>query len=295
MNNPLVSVVIPTLFRPGHTVQTLEDLLAQNYKNFEVIVVEQEKQSPEIVDFIKAHDNLHYSFLDEGNTPRAKNTGARQSKGEIIVFLDDDVRLPIDFITKYVKALDDPSVGSVAAKILQPSDPLPVSKEGRVGRVTPFGHHIANFGSSAPTAVQSIHGCSAHKREAFEKAGGFDENFIGNAMREETDLSFRIRKAGYTLLFDPSNEFIHVKAPMGGTRQKVDRMDWYFDFFHNDFLFFLKNLKWRWMPVFFLSKIRPILACGFYYGKGRPKAVILPLRAYFAGYKTYRQEKKVSA
>jgi len=292
MSRPRISVIIPTLGRPELVVQALRDLEKQDTDSWQTLVIEQGERSREIEDYIARHSRFSYFFQQQPNTSRAKNLGVEKSSGSIIVFLDDDVRLPEDFLSHYERVLNkNKNVGAVAAKIKQPSDPLPVGKEGEVGKVSLYGRFTDNFGSSTKTRIQTVHGCSAYRREAFEKAGGFDGNFVGNAMREESDLSFRVRDAGYILVFDPENYFIHLKAPRGGTRAKTDRMDWYADFFHNDLYFFLKHGKIRWIPVFFISKIRPILACGFYYGKGRPKAIALPFRSYYAGYKTYKKSK----
>lgn len=295
IDEPFVSVIIPSLFRHLWLVRVVEDLLLQDFPRYEIIVVEQQEKTPEVEELAARYsDRLTYVF-HEGvsfNAPYQKNVGAKRARGNFFLFLDDDSRVPSYFISQLVALFRDPEVGAIAPKILQPRDPLEPGQEGVVGRVSGYGSFVTNYSSDTATTVDTVHGCSMYRREAFEKAGGFDERFIGNAMREESDLSFRVRKSGYVLRFEPSVEFIHVKAPMGGTRAKTDRMEWYFDFFHNDALFFLKNLRWYWMPIFLLSKVRPILACGFYYGKARPRAIFLPFRAYFAAYKDFKNRAK---
>ena len=293
MPKPLVSVIIPTLLRTPYAIQTVKDLLVQDYPDLEVIVVEQEQSSPELVAFAQENrERVQYYFHEKSTGPRNKNIGVSHAKGEVFLFLDDDCRLPHNFVSQSVEVLlSDPKVGAVSGKIIQPSEPIPLETEGVVGRVKKYGAVVTNYGSNTRALMDTAHGCSMYRREAFEKAGGFDENFDGNAMREESDLSMRVGRAGYVMIFEPRIEFIHLKAPMGGTRRKTDRMQWYFDFFHNDLLFFLKNRQWRYLPIFFASKARPILACMFYYGKGHPRALVLPVRAYAAAFRTYRKEK----
>ncbi len=292
MSKPKVSVIIPTLMRAPYCVRTVEDLMDQDYANLEVIIVEQETSHDEVADLARRFmGKVFYHFEVKSTAPRNKNIGAKHATGELLYFLDDDCRLPEDFISKSVDALfSEEGVGAVSGKIIQPSEPLEVGPEGVVGKVSSYGSITTNYATSTRCYIDTAHGCSIYKREVFEKVGGFDENFDGNAMREETDFSMRVARAGYKLLFEPKIEFVHVKAPMGGTRRKQNRMEWYFDFFHNDLLFFLKNREWKWMPVFFASKARPILSCMFYYGKARPSAIALPFRAYYAGYKTYKKE-----
>jgi GT2 family glycosyltransferase len=294
MSRPLVSVVIPTLLRTKYAVITVQDLLAQDYPNIEVILVEQESQSPELKELAAQNpDRVRYYYAGEvSSVTRNENIGISHAKGEFILCMDDDCRLPHDFVSRYVAVLEsDPSLGGVSGKINQPSEPIPVEKEGVVGRVLKHGKVIANYASNTKTYIDSLHGVSLYRKAAFDKAGVFDENYGGNAMRQETDMSMRIKRAGFKLIFDPSIEFIHIKAPMGGTRRKTDRIQWYFDLFHNEMLFFLKNCEWKYMPLFFLSKTRPILACMFYYGKGRPRALVTPFRGFRAAFKTYRKEK----
>lgn len=89
------------------------------------------------------------------------------------------------------------------------------------------------------------------RREILFRIGGFDENFVGNAFREETDFCIRLRKLPYRILFDPDAALIHYWQTEGGcdhTRfgnSKLISFAYYRDFVQNNFYFFLKHAPRR--------------------------------------------------
>jgi GT2 family glycosyltransferase len=52
----------------------------------------------------------------------------------------------------------------------------------------------------------------------FKEVGGFDRRYTGTALLEETDLASRVTAAGWTLVFEPRAELLHLSAPTGGVR-----------------------------------------------------------------------------
>ena len=51
------------------------------------------------------------------------------------------------------------------------------------------------------------------RREVLKEIGGFDLNYTGSNVLEETDLSVRVKKASYKILFNPAMKVIHTAAP----------------------------------------------------------------------------------
>ncbi len=90
--NPLVSIVIPTLNRYEYLKDVLEDLEKQEYQNFEVIIVDQ--SNPFQKDFYNVF-NLDIQLVQQ--TERAlwlaRNHAIEISKGEYILLFDDDSRV----------------------------------------------------------------------------------------------------------------------------------------------------------------------------------------------------------
>lgn len=99
---PLVSVVIPTFNRAEQVLAALESVLAQTYREFEVIVVDDgstDETESTLQPLIGAHNGkgnqIRYLFQSNQGQSAARNKGASEARGEWIAFLDsDDVWLP---------------------------------------------------------------------------------------------------------------------------------------------------------------------------------------------------------
>ena len=103
--NPLVSIVIPTLNRYEYLQDVLEDLEKQDHKNFEVIVVDQSNPFQE--DFYKQFKlNIKIIHQTERALWLARNTAIEVSKGEYLLLFDDDSRVGTDWITNHLKCID---------------------------------------------------------------------------------------------------------------------------------------------------------------------------------------------
>ncbi|GJQ50989.1 MAG: glycosyl transferase [Candidatus Kuenenia stuttgartiensis] len=96
MNNPLVSVIIPTYNGSRFIKETIQSALDQTYRNLEIIVIDDGStdNTPEIV---KSTNNQKVTYIRQENAgaAMARNLGINISKGEYIAFLDhDDLWLP---------------------------------------------------------------------------------------------------------------------------------------------------------------------------------------------------------
>ena len=290
---PFVSIIIPTLHREKALCDTLMYLFDQDYPKYEIIVVDQSvRHREETLKFLNDHKTkIKYFQISKKGTTIAKNYGLKCAKGEIILFVDDDIKPAQNLISEHVVNYENQNIGGVSGRIEVQDNSMIKDEEGKVGFVTKDGRFIDNYSSKTSCEVMTVHGCNASFRKDFlDKVHGFDENFTGFDIREDSDISFRIRRLGYKLVFDPHAEVLHLKAS-GGSRDK-DRITWYEDFFRNEMLFFMKHLPHRYLVLRILNKIRPILSCMFYYGKGNPRAIIAPWRGFINGYKLYKKEIK---
>ena len=104
-----VSVVIPTKNRCNLLVQCLQSVLAQSFRDFEVIIINDgsEDATQETVEVFK-DDRIRYFELPRSiGIPKARNFGLLQAKGEYVAIVDDDdIQLPHRF-EEQVKKLDD--------------------------------------------------------------------------------------------------------------------------------------------------------------------------------------------
>ncbi|MFA6963138.1 MAG: glycosyltransferase [Patescibacteria group bacterium] len=274
------SIIIPTLNRYGVLKDTIDLLLREKSLIEEILIIDQsEDVDKPFLDFVAKIPIIKYFHLDVPNAPAARNFAARKATGELVLFLDDDI-IPVEgFLAKHLKNYEDKSISAVTGRVVLPHE-KGVFTSGKANHITKTGNIIVNWTSRDREEVNTVAGGNfSIYREIIAKAGYYDENYIGNAMREESDFVLRVVAAGYKIIFDPEAEIIHLAHKSGGGRQK-SRIDWYFDFFHNEYYFFLKNFSHIYLLCFFWRKLRPILACMFFYGKGKAKALKTPFWAF---------------
>jgi len=92
-----VSVIIPTYNRPKELLKSIKTVLDQQYKgDIEIIIIDDSKESQKkIIDekFSKTSENRIIKYIYKGKkegSPKARNIGIKEAKGEYIAFLDDD-------------------------------------------------------------------------------------------------------------------------------------------------------------------------------------------------------------
>lgn len=86
------------------------------------------------------------------------------------------------------------------------------------------------------------------RKDILVKLGGFDERYDGNAFRWETDMGYRLKKAGFYTLYDPTVFVLHQYNSPGGCNnanlfgRSARSHGWYYYFFKNSVYFHLKNI-----------------------------------------------------
>ena len=141
--------------------------------------------------------------------------------------------------------------------------PLSARQDLRIGRVDANGTVTGNFDLVEDSAIQVDHLSGANmsfRREIFERLGGFDVKYAGNGYRFETDWGVRVRRAGFTLLFDPRALVSHRRASTGGNRIQAE--EWFFWYARNHIYFLRKNfpalrvVPWRFALRFLVQVAR---------------------------------------
>jgi GT2 family glycosyltransferase len=210
------SVVIAAYRRPGLLRQTLAHLLPQVGPDGEVIVVEQ-CPAVDLRAELAAQPRVRHEILLTPGAVEARNHGIRLARGDVLLFVDDDVVTPPGFVAAHLAGYADPAVGGVAGRVVEASrppaaDPDPRSFDPADGwRWSTFDHTHAMDVPHAPTCNLSL------RRAAVVRAGGFDPAFR-LAWREDSDLCFRVRALGYRIRFSPAAWLTHLSASEGGTR-----------------------------------------------------------------------------
>jgi GT2 family glycosyltransferase len=233
---PFISVIIPTYGREAPLVKSIEDVLKQDYPQFEVLVVD---QTP-------THEPAVQAFLET----------------EVMLFLDDDVELPDGFLTAHGQNYARPEVGAVAGRVLDRMKLNDFKAGLEIATLPPEAmdpaiawYHINLVHTTQPQQVLSARGCNmSYRREIFVKHDiWFDERFRGSAIREESDFCLHLRETGLIVWYDPSADLVHLGEETGGCHDITTKsLKYQMTFYHNHFLMGLKHLTFWQCCRFFL-------------------------------------------
>ncbi|MGB8657587.1 MAG: glycosyltransferase [Candidatus Zixiibacteriota bacterium] len=242
-----VSIIIPTYNREEILPQTVDLILQNNYPDSELIIIHQKPSlSEQFTEFLKrTGSRIRYFTVEWNSVPRACNFGVENSRGEIILMLDDDIIPDGALVSAHLRNYADPKIGAVAGKI---EIPHPVRFPEHVGRIGGLGPKHETFVSTQRQYVETGGGGNmSFPRELFRRLGGFDVNYIKNAHRFESDFCFRLRKLGYLIVYDPEAEVKHLEFKSGGIRSWVGVVTNSPSFYRNEMLFYFKNRPDGWL------------------------------------------------
>lgn len=98
MINTAVSIIMPAYNAENFISESIESVIGQTYANWELIIVDDgstDNTRNVVHRYINRDTRIHYFFQENARQAKARNTGIKNSKGDIIAFLDaDDLWLP---------------------------------------------------------------------------------------------------------------------------------------------------------------------------------------------------------
>jgi GT2 family glycosyltransferase len=271
------SIIIPTLNREEILLKTLKGIAGLS-GDFEVLVVDQ-SDTPVKEDLLKSIDQrIRLVYLKEKGLPNARNIGANEADGEILIYLDDDVEIQnLDFIEAHLQNYEDSLVGAVAGRVRQPWEKSP---GGRIGGIrTPLLIVGGSFNLEKKQKVTNMIGCNFSIRKSLvRELGGFDSNFLGSANLEESDMAIRVTRSGYKIIFEPQAYLHHLAWQKGGVRNDLKKnYEKYKWIARNQIYFFKKHGNKFWLPFFYSF----VISRGKYYCLKEKS--LKPLRETFKG------------
>lgn len=208
-----LSVAIPTYGRDQVLLNTIQLLLNLKHPQLELIIVDQTfSHNPDTERQLHSFNNkraIRWIKLSQPSITKAMNTALIESKGERILFLDDDIVPDVNLLKVHsIAGLETPKA-LIAGRVLQPwHGGQPDAPDA------PF-----QFNSLSPCPVREFMGgnFSLSKQQALD-IGGFDQNFVRVAYRFEAEFAIRWQKAGFPILYQPNALIHHLKEQRGGTR-----------------------------------------------------------------------------
>lgn len=181
---PLVSVVVPVYNMEAFLPETLDSILASDYPNFEVVVVDDGSKDASYriaCDYAKKDQRVRAYTQPNGGACAARNQAVRLAKGEFILPVDADNLIEPGLIADSVKEiLKDPSV-----KVVAPRADFFGERTGE-WKLPPFSLHLLARKNIMDT-------CALYRKVEWERAGGYCESIIA---REDWEFWIAVLKDG---------------------------------------------------------------------------------------------------
>lgn len=207
---PLVSVVMPTKNRAAAIAMAVASLFNGRYTNFELLVVDQSNNTAtsEALSRFMDDPRFHYRVNRRPGVgaPSSRNIGLALSNGELLVMVDDDVTMPVDWLERIVAEFAaDPAVEVVIGRLTAP----PYDRS--TGYIPEFYPHRYLDGWRLVTVVSAAN--IALRRSLLERIGGYDE-LVGPGGRfgigDDSDFALRMLQARANWKPCPEIEVIHT-------------------------------------------------------------------------------------
>ena len=213
---------------PNELFSSLESLKTQLSEiEYEIFIVN--NASPRDIPFLKTEfKNLHViSNKKNIGYGAAINQAAKQSMGKYLLVLNSDVIFKNNLVKLLLDKISaDSTIGIIGPQILNKNEEIiPTSSEvitplkamivfTFLGNVFPLTmiknrYFLSSFARKQMVDVPNVSGaCMLFSKEAFQKAEGFDERFF--LYFEEIDICYRIKEAGYKIIYLPDAKIIHT-------------------------------------------------------------------------------------
>lgn len=285
-----LSIIVVNFNRPDLTLNCLNSIY-QNPPagNYEIILVDNgstdrgaagiKERFPD-VKFLTFEQNVGFS--------RANNSGAKNSTGGLLLFLNNDTQVLAGSLQAMVRfLLENQEAAAVGGRLENESGQPDISCArfpsprtefwpalglDKFFKTRPFfnAYYLNYLPITQPVAVEVITGADLMvKREVFEELGGFDEKFF--FYYEDTDFCLRIKKAGYKIFWLPRARIIHQRGATIGPEAEKKFLQWR----ASRLYFYRKNYprqvfnsvrKFMLLTIFLRFLIFPVFLLGRWFG-----------------------------
>lgn len=194
-----VSVLIITHNRKDDLRVCLDSVARQKFPFVETVVVDNNSTDGTASMIREDYPDVRYVQLEENIGIAARNVGAKEASGDLLLTLDDDSELPwARVIDRVVKRFDEnPKLGAAGFRIIDEE-----------GRERPWFRWPLKGSLREGYFSPTFRGCGAAIRpEIFERVGGFWDPYF--MFLEEQDLALRIVMGGAEVRFFPNISIIH--------------------------------------------------------------------------------------
>ncbi|MBA4390030.1 MAG: hypothetical protein C0399_03735 [Syntrophus sp. (in: bacteria)] len=234
---PLISVIIPNRDNAQELAKCIESITVRStYRNIEIIIMENGSKDDRTFDLYRRLENINNVKIFTWNKPfnysQINNDGVRHAKGEMLLFLNNDVEaINPDWIDNMVQHAVCEKVGCVGAKLYYKNNT--VQHAGIVvGLCGIAGHPFKGFprGSHGHkgrlNVIQNISAvtgaCLMMRKNVFDEVGGFDEGYP--LAFNDVDLCMKVRQHEYLIIYTPYAELYHYESKTRGLEDTTEKI-----------------------------------------------------------------------
>ena len=266
--SPLISIIIPNKDQVESLDKCLESIEKSSYKNYEIIIVENNSTEDETFAYYKKieSDKIRIVYWsDEFNYSAINNFGVKHARGDYLLLLNNDVEvITTDWLEELTANCQRKDVGIVGARLYYPDDTIQhagiVIGIGGVAGALFVGMPRMFTGYLHKAAIQQdlsavTAACMMVKRSVYEELGGLEEEL--KVAFNDVDFCLRAREKGYLVVYDPNVELYHFESKSRGmedSKEKIRRFQNEIEYMRSHWLELLKKGDPMYNPNLTLTK-----------------------------------------
>jgi glycosyltransferase involved in cell wall biosynthesis len=218
LDTPNISVVIPVFNGGENFKRCLEALWAGRYDKWECIVVD-DGSTDGSWDLARSFGaRVVVNKRPKGGPALARNLGVHFAKGDILFFIDADVLVKPNTLTRVAAIMEDNTIAACIGSY----DDQPI-EQNFLSQYRNLLHHFTHQQSNSEAAT-FWSGCGAIRRHLFIESGGFNALFARPSI-EDIELGYRLRAKGHRICLDKALQVGHMKKWTVSTMLTTDIRD----------------------------------------------------------------------
>jgi hypothetical protein len=258
MSEPRVFIILVNWNGKAVTLDCLDSLATISYKSFRIVVVDnastdgsvqaiRERHGDDVI-VLEQRENLRFAGGNNIGIKYALEQGAK-----MLCLLNNDTTVDSEFLSHLVNRIEaNDKIGMVAPKIYYHDEPHRIwFAGGEISMWTGTMKHTGirendNGQHDVSREIDYSTGCCIlTRREVVEKVGMFDESFF--MYGEDADWSMRVRRAGYSIVYEPKARVWHKLSVASGGHLSFFKMK---NKFISNMRFFFRYASLRQKLVF---------------------------------------------
>jgi GT2 family glycosyltransferase len=208
INKPVISIIVLTYNRPDEICQNVEQLLALNTEDIEIVVVDNASEVP-VRKIIPKDDRIILVELEKNIGVGGRNAGILKATSDIVVTIDDDVTSITDCeIKELISQFSEKDIAAVNFKII----------DEKTREITNWCHHRKKeiYAETVFDTYEISEGAVAFRKNIVIEAGMYPEFFF--ISHEGPDLAIRIMDLGYRVIYNPAITVKHSHCQIARVR-----------------------------------------------------------------------------